>query len=228
MELRGFCFTVKKKNLLHVENLTIPKGAVVAVLGNNGAGKTTLARCLCGLERKMRGTFAFMGKEYKPKQRLKLCYMVMQDVNHQLFAESVLDEVTLGIKDIAEEKKTEYAQNILSMLDLLAHEDKHPMSLSGGQKQRVAIAGAIASHKEIIVYDEPTSGLDYRHMKEVSACIQKVSEMGKTQMIITHDPELVANCCDYMVFMDNGAVSCYGEWTDENIEFASCYFENAR
>ena len=218
----------KKKDLLHVENLTIPKGAVVAVLGNNGAGKTTLARCLCGLERKMRGTFAFLGKEYTPKQRLKLCYMVMQDVNHQLFAESVLDEVTLGIKDIEEEEKTEYAQNILSMLDLLAHEDKHPMSLSGGQKQRVAIAGAIASHKEIIVYDEPTSGLDYRHMKEVSACIQKLSEMGKTQMIITHDPELVAHCCDYMVFMDNGDVSRFGEWTDENIEFVSCYFENAR
>lgn len=175
----------------------------------------------------MRGSFAFMSQEYKPKQRLKLCYMVMQDVNHQLFAESVLDEVTLGIKDI-EEEKTAYAQNILSMLNLLAFEDKHPMSLSGGQKQRVAIAGAIASHKEIIVYDEPTSGLDYRHMKEVSTCIQKLSEMGKTQMIITHDPELVAHCCDYMVFMDNGAVSCFGEWTDENIEFASCYFENAR
>ena len=228
LELRDFCFACKKKELLHVETLTIPKGAVAAMLGNNGAGKTTLARCLCGLEKKMRGAFTFRRKEYKPKQRLKLCYMVMQDVNHQLFAESVLDEVTLGIRDIAEEEKMEYAQNILSMLDLLAHKDKHPMSLSGGQKQRVAIAGAIASHKEIIVYDEPTSGLDYRHMKEVSACIQKLSEMGKTQIIITHDPELVAHCCDYMVFMDNGAVSRFGEWTDENIAFASCYFENAR
>ena len=228
LELRDFCFTGKKKGLLHVESLTVPRGAVVAVLGDNGAGKTTLARCLCGLEKKMRGAFAFLGKEYKPKQRLKLCYMVMQDVNHQLFAESVLDEVMLGIKDIAEEEKTEYAQNILSMLDLLTHEDRHPMSLSGGQKQRVAIAGAIASHKEIIVYDEPTSGLDYRHMKEVSACIQMLSEMGKTQLVITHDPELVAHCCDYILFMDNGAVSRFGEWTDENIEFVSCYFDNAR
>lgn len=228
LELRDFCFTVKKKELLHVESLTIPRGAVVAVLGNNGAGKTTLARCICGLEKKMQGAFTFLGREYKPKQRLKLCYMVMQDVNHQLFAESVLDEVTLDIRDIAEEEKAEYAQNILSMLDLLALKDKHPMSLSGGQKQRVAIAGAIASHKEIIVYDEPTSGLDYRHMKEVSACIRKLSEMGKTQMIITHDPELAALCCDYMVFLDNGAVSRFGEWTDENIDFVACYFENAR
>ena len=224
LELRDFCFTVKKKELLHVENLILPKGSVIAILGDNGAGKTTLARCLCGLEKKVCGTFTFLGKEYKSKQRLKLCYMVMQDVNHQLFTESVLDEVILGIKDITEEK-IEYAKKILSVLDLLVYKDRHPMSLSGGQKQRVAIAGAIASHKEIIVYDEPTSGLDYRHMKEVSACIKKLSEMGKTQMIITHDPELVAHCCDYLVFMNNGTVSRFGEWTDENIEFVSYYFE---
>lgn len=225
LELRDFCFTVKKKELLHVENLILPKGSVIAILGDNGAGKTTLARCLCGLEEKVCGTFTFLGKEYKSKQRLKLCYMVMQDVNHQLFTESVLDEVILGIKDITEEEKIEYAKKILSVLDLLVYKDRHPMSLSGGQKQRVAISGAIASHKEIIVYDEPTSGLDYRHMKEVSACIKKLSEMGKTQMIITHDPELVANCCDYLVFMNNGTVSRFGEWTDENIEFVSYYFE---
>ena len=225
LELRDFCFTVKKKELLHVENLILPKGSVIAILGDNGAGKTTLARCLCGLEEKVCGTFTFLGKEYKSKQRLKLCYMVMQDVNHQLFTESVLDEVILGIKDITEEEKIEYAKKILSALDLLVYKDRHPMSLSGGQKQRVAISGAIASHKEIIVYDEPTSGLDYRHMKEVSACIKKISEMGKTQMIITHDPELVANCCDYLVFMNNGTVSRFGEWTDENIEFVSYYFE---
>ncbi len=224
LELRDFCFTVKKKELLHVENLILPKGSVIAILGDNGAGKTTLACCLCGLEKKVCGTFTFLGKEYKSKQRLKLCYMVMQDVNHQLFTESVLDEVILGIKDITEEK-IEYAKKILSVLDLLVYKDRHPMSLSGGQKQRVAIAGAIASHKEIIVYDEPTSGLDYRHMKEVSACVKKLSEMGKTQMIITHDPELVAHCCDYLVFMNNGTVSRFGEWTDENIEFVSYYFE---
>lgn len=226
IELQGFYFAVEKKILLNIEHLKIPKGSVVAVLGNNGAGKTTLARCLCGLERKNKGSFSFLGREYKPKQRLKLCYMVMQDVNHQLFAESVFDEVTLGAKNISEEDRETYTENILSMLDLLAYKDNHPMSLSGGQKQRVAIAGAIATHKEIIVYDEPTSGLDYRHMKEVAVCIQKLSDMGKTQFIITHDPELVAYCCDYMMFMDKGVVSHSGEWTEENVAFISRYFEN--
>ena len=118
-----------------------------------------------------------------------LCYMVMQDVNHQLFSESVLDEAVLGIKALPESRETT-AEQVLSDLDLLDCKDAHPMSLSGGQRQRVAIAGAITSHKEIIVFDEPTSGLDYRHMQEVASSIRKLSDMGKTQFVITHDPDL--------------------------------------
>lgn len=116
------------------------------------------------------------------------------------------------------------AEMILSDLDLLEHQEAHPMSLSGGQRQRVAIAGAIATHKEIILFDEPTSGLDYRHMKEVAQSIRKLSDMGKTQFIITHDPELVAACCNYFVFMENGKITHSGKWIDGNIRFVSEYF----
>ena len=96
--------------------------------------------------------------------------------------------------------------------------------LSGGQRQRVAIASAIASNKEIIIFDEPTSGLDYRHMKEVAKSINRLRFMGKTQFIITHDPELVASCCDYFIFMESGKVMYSGNWTEENIRFVSEYF----
>lgn len=79
------------------------------------------------------------------------------------------------------------------------------MSLSGGQKQRVAIGSAIASDKEILVFDEPTSGLDYHHMLEVAGNLQRLSDMGKTLFIITHDPELIAKCCNYFVFSKSSA-----------------------
>ena len=98
------------------------------------------------------------------------------------------------------------------------------MSLSGGQKQRVAIAGALASHKEILIYDEPTSGLDYTHMIEVANCLQQIAKTGKTQFVITHDPELVAECCDYFIFIDNGKVTDQGEWNKGNIEKIKKYF----
>ena len=74
-------------------------------------------------------------------ERLNTCYMVMQEVNHQLFTESVLDEVLISM----EEANQKRAEEILSRLDLLDFKDRHPMSLSGGQKQRVAIASVIAS-----------------------------------------------------------------------------------
>lgn len=74
----------------------------------------------------------------------------------------------------------------------------------------MAIGSAIASKKEIMVFDEPTSGLDYRHMLEVSNCLKKLSAIGKTSLIITHDPELIAECCDYFIFIEDGTVKWYG------------------
>ena len=223
IEFRELQYSFKKTKVLDIPNLKIPKGAVVAVLGDNGAGKTTFARCLCGLIKKSEGTLYYNGKIYTNKQCIHLCYMVMQDVNHQLFSESVLTEVLLGV-DVPAEDREVIAESILSELDLLDYKEAHPMSLSGGQRQRVAIAGAIASHKEIIVFDEPTSGLDYRHMKEVARNIRKLSDMGKTQFVITHDPELVASCCNYFIFMDTGKVIRSGGWTLENTRFVADYF----
>lgn len=86
------------------------------------------------------------------------------------------------------------AEKILENLNLLQFSNLHPMSLSGGQKQRVAIGSAIASDKEVLVFDEPTSGLDYHHMIEVATNLIALSKMGKTLFIITHDPELIAQC----------------------------------
>ena len=176
------------------------------------------------LEKKAAGTLNYNGQKYSVKQRLRLCYLVMQDVNHQLFTESVIDEVLLGINNLPAEEKTSMAEEILTVLDLIDYRDAHPMSLSGGQRQRVAIASAIASNKEIIIFDEPTSGLDYRHMKEVAKSINRLRSIGKTQFIITHDPELVASCCDYFIFMESGKVMYSGNWTEENIRFVSEYF----
>ncbi len=187
---------------LDVENLIIPEGAVVAVIGRNGAGKTTFARCLCGLEKQARGTLQFHETALGPKQRLKTCYMVMQDVNHQLFTESVLDEVLLSMEAKDEAK----AEKILESLDLLHLKELHPMSLSGGQKQRVAIASAIASEREVVLLDEPTSGLDLRHMREVAQNLRSLAEMGKTLFVITHDPELILSCCTHLIQFENGKI----------------------
>ena len=112
---------------------------------------------------KFKGQTVIEEKQYKPKEMLRKCYLVMQDVNHQLFCESVEDEVLLGASDTGKEIQ-ERAREIMQKLGIWEFRDKHPMSLSGGQKQRVAIASSVLAEKEILIFDEPTSGLDYCHM----------------------------------------------------------------
>ena len=177
---------------LNIPQLQIPVGKITAITGNNGDGKTTLLNCLCGLGKRSKGTLLYNGKSYKPHQRQKLIYFVMQDVNHQLFTESVLDEVLIS----QPEENEEEARRILASLDLAQFADRHPQSLSGGQKQRVAVASAIASGRDIMLFDEPTSGLDYTHMLQIGEILRSLKAQGKTVIVVTHDRELIKECCD--------------------------------
>lgn len=208
---------------IHVPKLEIPKGAVVAVLGNNGAGKSTFAKCLCGLT-KCKVQIYDGNRTYRGRELRKLSFMVFQDVNHQLFSESALEDVTLGLS-LSKEEKTAVAEDALRRMNLADCKDTHPMALSGGQKQRLAIAGALAAKKELILYDEPTSGLDYRNMERVAQNINALAEAGKTQLVITHDPELVEKCCDYYLFFENGEIIEYGTWSERTINRIRDYFD---
>jgi len=138
----------------------------------------------------------------KRKDRLKKTYMVMQDVNHQLFTESVLDEVLLSM----DEENEKLAEEILTNLNLIDLKDSHPMALSGGEKQRVAIASAIASKKEILIFDEPTSGLDLKNMMKVSQNLVYLQKMGITSFIITHDFELIMEACSHILHFCGGEI----------------------
>lgn len=187
---------------LNIPNLRLPKSSVIAVVGSNGTGKSTFLRCVCGLERGCPGVITMDGKEYKGKNRTELCYMVMQDVNHQLFTESVMAEVMLSVKD----KNEKACEDILESLGLLPYKDKHPMALSGGQKQRVAIASAVAAGAKLLLFDEPTSGLDLSHMEMVGQLLTDLARSGSTVLVSTHDPELIKQCCDYVLCIEKGKV----------------------
>ena len=202
LALRNFHFAYKNEpETLHIMDCEIPTNRIVGIIGNNGAGKSTFSRCFCGLEKRC-GEIVWNGKKYRPKDRLNTCYMVMQEVNHQLFTESVLDEVLISM----EEANQKRAEEILSRLDLLDFKDRHPMSLSGGQKQRGAIASVIASKRSILFFDEPTSGLDYRHMKEVANVLRQVKDAGITVYVITHDLELILDCCTDIIHLEDGSI----------------------
>ena len=191
-------------SVLHIEALQIPAGEIVAVVGHNGAGKSTFAGCLCGI-RKHTGKVFYGRTERNAKKRLKESYMVMQDVNHQLFTESVRDEVTLNLP----EEQSEQAENILKQMGIAELAECHPLALSGGQKQRVAIASALCAGKKILIYDEPTSGLDYESMRCACTLIRDTSRQAELSLVITHDLEFIMACCTCVLHIDHGTVKAF-------------------
>ena len=223
LKFAHFNFNYDNVSALNIDEISLPRNAIIGIVGSNGAGKSTFARCICGLE-KNTGMLTFDNQTFRYKERLNECYMVMQNPSHQLFTEDVFDEVLLSM-DKEDDGNIAAAEEILSSLNLVPFKERHPMSLSGGQQQRVAIASAVASKRKLLIFDEPTSGLDYRDMLEVAKILKDLRDMGKTILLITHDPELIDCCCDYFVFMEKGAVAWNGALTSENIQKLESFFD---
>ena len=167
-------------------------GEVVAITGPNGVGKTTLSRCLCGLLKEQAGQILLNGKPLDRKGRQRSAFCVMQDVNHQLFSDSVWGECRMSAPEASDNQISE----VLDSLHLLPFRERHPMSLSGGQKQRLAVATALLSEKPVLIFDEPTSGLDYARMVEVSGVIRSLARHERIVLVVTHDQEFMQRACD--------------------------------
>ena len=123
----------------------------------------------------------------------------MQDVNHQLFTDSVGEEMKLGIKNPEPDK----IEKILSELGLAELKDRHPMSLSGGQKQRLAIASVLCKNSKFIFFDEPTSGMDYRNMLRISNLIKQIKKDDNIIFIVSHDIEFLNETADQILRLED-------------------------
>ena len=126
----------------------------------------------------------------------------MQDVNFQLFAESVEAECSFGIRN----PNSALIAETMDTLDLTPFAAQHPGTLSGGQKQRLAVAVGQICKKELIVFDEPTSGLDYESMTSVAKIIRTLSEQGKIIFVVTHDYEFLCRTCSRILVFSDGDI----------------------
>lgn len=198
------CIQVNKINIHQgeislIKNLTfdVRKKEIMGIIGSNGIGKTTLAKALCGLSEKNLNVNYGKNK----KERIKNSYFVLQDVDAQIFLDTVENEL-IFCKDKNSENDLEEIRKYLKDTNLWHKKTNHPQKLSGGQKQRLAIITSFLSGRKLIVLDEPTSGLDYRSMRIISELItQKAKEV--PTIIITHDLELLFKTCHSVLMIDS-------------------------
>ena len=178
--------------VLDFENYNFVDQNIHVLTGSNGVGKTSLIHALAGLEKRAKGEVVWQREKIRLNKLNKLCGVVFQDINHQLFSDSCFDEMALSLENqkFTRQEIEELIKNMADRLDLADHLFEHPMNLSGGQKQRLAIASTILLNRPILILDEPTSGLDFKNMQSIANLIKEIAKE-KLILIVTHDQELI-------------------------------------
>lgn len=199
-------------------SLTVRRGEFLGLAGHTGSGKSTLVQHLNGLIRPQEGSVCALGLDLSSKKGASAVKakvgVVFQYPERQLFAETVAQDVAFGPRNLGlpqDEVVRRVATSLARVgLDLAAIGDKSPFELSGGQQRRVAFAGVLAMEPEVLVLDEPMAGLDPAARREFLGLIDRLHREGLTVVMVSHSMDDLANCCDRIVVMNEGAVFADG------------------
>lgn len=199
-------------------SLTVRRGEFLGLAGHTGSGKSTLVQHLNGLIRPQEGSVCALGFDLSSKKGAAAVKakvgVVFQYPERQLFAETVAQDVAFGPRNLGlpqDEVVRRVATSLARVgLDLAAIGDKSPFELSGGQQRRVAFAGVLAMEPEVLVLDEPMAGLDPAARRDFLELIDRLHREGLTVVMVSHSMDDLANCCDRIVVMNEGAVFADG------------------
>lgn len=199
-------------------SLTVHRGEFLGLAGHTGSGKSTLVQHLNGLIRPQEGFVRALGLDLSNKKDAAAVKakvgVVFQYPERQLFAETVAQDVAFGPHNLGlpQDEVDRRVDSSLSRvgLDLSTVGDKSPFELSGGQQRRVAFAGVLAMEPEVLVLDEPMAGLDPAARRDFLELIDRLHRDGLTVVMVSHSMDDLANCCDRIVVMNEGAVFAEG------------------
>lgn len=203
-------------------NLSVEQGKFVGICGRTGSGKTTFVQHLNGLVAVQNGEMKVAGldlTETNKKLRREMLKtlrgkvgMIFQYPEHQLFANTVYDDVAFGPTNMGLQKE-EIDKRVRESLDSVGMDfekvrNHSPFELSGGEKRRVAFAGVLAMRPEILVLDEPTAGLDPVGKEEILTLLRRLNKQeGLTIVMISHDMDEIYEYTDRTVIFDKGEVA---------------------
>jgi energy-coupling factor transport system ATP-binding protein len=196
-------------------DLEIRQGEFLAILGQNGSGKTTLVKHFNGLLKPTEGEVRVGGVETVKQEIRRLgerVGYVFQNPDHQIFSDTVFDEVAFGpkIREMEEDEIEERVSEALAAVGLEGRGDEDPFSLTKGERQRVAVASVLAVRPEVLILDEPTTGLDYAEQKRMMGLVRDLNEAGSTIIIVTHTMWVVAEYAHRAAVVRDGRVALHG------------------
>lgn len=203
------------KTALKGVDLTIREGEFLAIIGHNGSGKTTLVKHFNGLLLPTKGDVVVEGKNTKESSIFeigKTVGYVFQNPDHQIFANTVYEEVAFSpkIRGCSQEEIEERVKEALKAVDMEGFEEEDPFSLTKGQRQRIAVASILSARPKVIILDEPTTGLDYKEQRQMMELIKKLNENGHTIIMVTHTMWVVAEYAHKVGVVNQGKLALYG------------------
>jgi energy-coupling factor transport system ATP-binding protein len=196
-------------------NLEINNKELIGIMGKNGAGKTTLIRTLNGLIRPTNGVIYLYGENIASKSIASLSKkvgVIFQNPMHQLFSNSVKDEIEFSLKsfEFTKEEIQNKINEILKEFNLEKYRNRSPLNLSGGEAKKLALASIICRDPDIIVFDEPTLGQDGREIEFLINLIKNERKKGKTIIIVTHNIEFANEYIPRSILMTDGLILADG------------------
>jgi energy-coupling factor transport system ATP-binding protein len=196
-------------------DLSVRRGEFLAVLGQNGSGKTTLVKHFNGLLKPTEGSVRVEGEETVELGIRRLGQWVgyvFQNPDHQIFSDTVADEVAFGprIREMEEDEISERVEEALAAVGMEGRGDEDPFGLTKGERQRVAVASILAVRPEVLILDEPTTGLDYAEQRSMMDLVRRLNEAGSTIIAVTHTMWVVAEYAHRVVVVREGRVALQG------------------
>ena len=188
----------------------VDKGEFLAIMGSSGSGKSTMMNILGCLDNQYEGRYILDGIDISKSTENELSEIRNKKIGFIFQSFNLLPRLTalenvelpLVYSSIPKEERHKRANELLEMVGLKDRTHHRPNELSGGQRQRVAIARALANNPSIILADEPTGNLDSKSEGEIIEILQKLNKMGKTIVIVTHEPSIGEIAERKIVFKD--------------------------
>jgi energy-coupling factor transport system ATP-binding protein len=195
--------------------LQINPGEAVGLMGENGAGKTTLVKHINGLLKPSSGSVFIDSvdtREASTAQLARKIGFVFQNADHQLFADTLTDEVAFALRnlDFPDEEILERASRFIELFELTSYKDQSPFLLSGGERKRLALASVLCVEPSILILDEPTQAQDALQKQKLLDFIASFRSPEHILLLVTHDVEFAVKAMDRLIILSQGQILADG------------------